>query len=90
LPIPQRRWYEFTWWYTDPIAGTQITSWTIVGITAKNQTLYAHWDMETYSVSYYDTDEEHPITVTWATTGYRIDSTITIPVLEKEWYTFIW
>jgi hypothetical protein len=40
--------------------------------------------MKTYSVSYFDKDEEHPMVVTGATTEYSIDSTITIPIPTKE------
>lgn len=42
LPIPTRTDYEFDGWYTDPAAGTKVTSSTVVN---GNLDLYAHWSM---------------------------------------------
>lgn len=42
LPTPAREGYTFAGWFTDVIAGTQVTASTIVELTA-DQTLYAHW-----------------------------------------------
>ena len=50
LPTPTRTGYTFAGWYTAASGGSQITSNSIVSITA-NQTLYAHWT-NTYTVSY--------------------------------------
>ena len=90
LPIPERKWYEFTWWYTDPTAGIQITSWTTVDTWAKNQTLYAHWEINNYTVSYFDQDGTTELIIPLATTWYTINESITIPNPSKDEYTFIW
>lgn len=51
LPTPTRTGYTFSGWYTSASGGTQITASTTVSITS-NQTLYAHWTIITYTVSY--------------------------------------
>ena len=51
LPTPTRTGYTFQGWFTAASDGTQITSSTKVTITA-NQTLYAHWTANTYSVTF--------------------------------------
>ena len=43
--------YTFDGWFTAPTAGTQVTSDTIVKIT-DNQTLYAHWTANTYTITF--------------------------------------
>lgn len=50
LPTPVRSEYVFLGWYTDPTSGTKVESSTTVKITS-NQTLYAHWELEKYSVT---------------------------------------
>lgn len=49
LPTPSRSGYNFRGWYTKKSGGTKITSNKIV-TTAKNQTLYAHWEVKKLSV----------------------------------------
>lgn len=51
LPTPTRTGYTFNGWFTASSGGTQITASTTVSITA-DQTLYAHWTIITYTVSY--------------------------------------
>ena len=51
LPTPQRTGYSFDGWYTDVSGGTQITNATKVQLS-DNQTIYAHWTANIYSVSY--------------------------------------
>lgn len=51
LPTPTRTGYTFDGWYTAASGGTKITSTTTVSITA-NQTLYAHWKANTYTVTF--------------------------------------
>jgi uncharacterized repeat protein (TIGR02543 family) len=51
LPTPTRTGYTFAGWYTAASGGTSITSSTTVSITA-NQTLYAHWTANTYTVTF--------------------------------------
>lgn len=50
LASPTRTGYTFDGWYTAASGGTKITSSTKVSITA-NQTLYAHWTANTYTVT---------------------------------------
>ncbi len=51
LPTPQKTGYTFTGWYTSIVGGTEIKPTTPVNIT-NNQTLYAHWSVNTYTVSF--------------------------------------
>lgn len=51
LPTPTRTGYTFDGWYTTKTGGTKITSSSTVSITAA-QTLFAHWTIITYTVSY--------------------------------------
>lgn len=51
LPTPTRTGYTFVGWFTSANDGTLITSSSTVSITA-NQTLYAHWNANTYTVSF--------------------------------------
>lgn len=49
LPTPTRTGYTFAGWYTSSTGGTQITSSSTVSLSA-NQTLYAHWTANRYTV----------------------------------------
>ncbi len=51
LPTPTRTGYTFAGWYTKSSGGDKIESSTKVKITAE-QTLYAHWTANTYTVSF--------------------------------------
>ena len=51
LPTPVRTNYDFLGWYTDPTNGTKVESTTTVKIT-NNQTLYAHWQLSTITITY--------------------------------------
>ncbi len=51
LPTPTRTGYTFKGWYTTASGGTQVTSSTKVAITA-NQTLYAQWTTNSYTVTF--------------------------------------
>ena len=50
-PIPDMGGYTFNGWYTSPNGGTKVDVTTTV---TGNVTYYAHWDVESYSVIYYD------------------------------------
>jgi len=52
LPTPIRTGYTFEGWYTSKTYDTQITSSTIVTIT-DDQTLYAQWTANEYTVTYH-------------------------------------
>lgn len=49
LPTPTRSGYTFAGWYTSSSGGTRITASSSVNITS-NQTLYAHWNVNQYTV----------------------------------------
>lgn len=48
MPIPTQNGYEFSGWYTEPEAGTRVTSTTKVPVT--NVTYYAHWSPIEYEI----------------------------------------
>lgn len=51
LPSPTRDGYDFTGWYTLASGGEKIittTKYTIIG----NKTLYAHWELKKYTITY--------------------------------------
>ena len=70
LPSPTRIGYTFNGWYTAESGGTQVTSSSTVSITA-NQTLYAHWTKNSYSISYVmnggTNNSNNPTTATYDT-----------------------
>ena len=49
LPVPVREGYIFLGWYTDASAGTKVSDKTVAGT---NVTVYAHWQILTYTVKY--------------------------------------
>lgn len=51
LPTPTRTGYTFNGWYTEDGGGTRITENTIVEIE-RDQTLYANWKSNSYTVSF--------------------------------------
>ena len=51
LPTTSLTGWTFNGWYTGASDGTQVTSSTNVTVTA-NQTLYAHWTANTYTVTF--------------------------------------
>jgi len=51
LLVPVRKGYTFTGWYTSVEGGTKIESTTTITIL-NDQTLYAHWTVNSYTVTY--------------------------------------
>ncbi len=51
LPTASRTGYTFDGWFTASTGGTEITSDSTVAITA-DTTLYAHWTIDTYAITY--------------------------------------
>ena len=51
LPTPTRVGHSFVGWFTAASGGTQVTSSTTVSITSE-QTLYAHWTVNSYTVTF--------------------------------------
>ena len=60
LESPERDGYTFIGWYTAATGGTQITKDTKVEVTA-DQTVYAHWVLNSVSVSY----QTHVANIGW-------------------------
>ena len=52
LPSAKRTGYSFNGWFTAPSGGSQITSSSKVSVTSANQTLYAQWTANSYTVSF--------------------------------------
>ncbi len=53
LPTPTRTGYTFKGWFTAASGGTQVTASTTLS-SAANQTLYAQWTGNTYTINYYN------------------------------------
>ncbi len=51
LPTPTRIGHNFSGWYTEAVAGTKVTSDTVVE-KDENHTLYAHWNIGYYPVHF--------------------------------------
>lgn len=51
MPVPTRKGYQFTGWYTNASGGTEVFDSTIY-TTNGNSTVYAHWDINSYHVLY--------------------------------------
>ena len=52
LPVPTKAGYTFDGWYTSESGGEKITSNSIVKVTKGYQLLYAHWNAESYKVTF--------------------------------------
>jgi len=84
LPVPERTGYTFLGWYTDIAGGTKVAETTVFSY-ADNQTLYAHWKANVYTVSFDlngGTGSADSISVT-----YDADYG-TLPELKRTGYTF--
>lgn len=84
LPTPTRTGYTFSGWYTSRTGGSKITSSTSVSITA-NQTLYAQWTVNSYTVSF----DANGGTVSQPSKSVTYLSTYgTLPTANRTGYTF--
>ena len=52
LPNASRTGYTFTGWFTEENGGIEITNKTTANITASNHTLYAHWTINNYTITF--------------------------------------
>lgn len=52
LPSPALTGWRFNGWYTERTGGKLISKTTIYNIVAGDQTLYAHWTANTYTISF--------------------------------------
>lgn len=84
LPQPSIPGWAFNGWYTAASGGSGIsatTTYTAVG----NQTLYAHWTLNTYSISY----NANGGSLSGQKTSYNVNTdSFTLPTPSKSGYTF--
>ena len=52
LPNAIRTGYTFIGWFTEENGGTEVTNETTANITADNHTLYAHWTINSYTITF--------------------------------------
>ena len=86
LPTPTRTGYKFDGWYTSASGGSNITSSTNVSLTA-NQTLYAHWTANQYTITYNANGGSGAPSAQTKTHGTALTLSSTKP--SKTGYTFV-
>ena len=83
LPTVSRAGYTFAGWWTAASGGTQISTSTIM--PASGPTYYAHWTLNTYSISY----TMNGGSISGQATSYNVTSNaITLPTPTKSGWTF--
>ena len=94
LPTASRTGYTFDGWYTDATNGTQITDVSIMQ-TASEQSLYAHWTANKYTVTAHANGGAIASTTGWEGTGESATKQVTydsaygtLPEVTKTGYTF--
>ena len=84
LPTPTRAGYAFDGWYTAETNGDLIKSTTIVE-DAENHTLYAHWSLKTYKITFLKNQGQAVDAL-----SYTVESgNIVLPTTTRSGYTFI-
>ena len=86
MPTPTRSNHRFLGWFTSATGGTQITSTSIV---TGNITLYAHWEVIGYTVTYnynYNGGTSASKTSALVATGSKVDLS---PTASKSGYSFV-
>ena len=87
LPTASRTGYTFAGWYTAPVGGTKIA--TTTAVPAADTTYYAHWTINTYTVTYnYATNGGTSATKTTDTKAYGTAIDLT-PTATKSGWTFV-
>ncbi len=85
LPTATREGYTFTGWYTDAIGGSQVSESTVLN-NAQSVTVYAHWSINSYTVTFYANGGK-PET---QTRSVNYNSSIgTLPSVSKDGHTFL-
>ena len=87
LPVPGRTGYSFDGWYTAATGGTKVTAESSKD-TASDQTLYAHWTVNTYTVSYNGNGSTGGSTAESSHT-YDTAKALTTNGFTKTGYTFV-
>ncbi len=84
LPQPSMPGWTFDGWHTAASGGSKISA-TTTYTAAGNQTLYAHWTLNTYSISY----NANGGSLSGQKTSYNIETaTFTLPAPTRTGYTF--
>ena len=84
LPQPSIPGWTFNGWYTAANGGSGISA-TTTYTTTGNQTLYAHWTINTYSISY----NTNGGSLSGQKTNYNVNTdSFTLPTPTKNGYTF--
>lgn len=86
MPIPTKANYTFDGWYTAASAGTKITADTVVTALV-NQTLYAHWTPNKFTVTYDVNGENATVSTTSKTLSFG-DALGELPVPVRDYYRF--
>jgi len=84
LPSAIRTNYEFLGWYTDPTNGTKVNATDIVKITS-NQTLYAHWRLVVFTITFNPNGGSVSPTSTTVNEGAKITN---LPTPTRSGYNF--
>ena len=85
LAVMEKTGYTFSGWYTEAEGGTEVTAQTLLN-TAEPHTLYAQFEMVTYTIRYTDSlagEHENPVEYNVVSGG------LTIVDAVKEGYTFL-
>jgi len=85
LPVPSKTGYIFDAWFTDPNNGEKINGDTVVKITS-DQSLYAHWTAEVYTLTWDFSDGTAQGDYTKGNVPYG--TSIISPVPTKTGYSF--
>lgn len=90
LTTPSKTGYTFDGWYTAASGGTKISASTKVTITS-NQTLYAHWTANTYTVGFNSNGgtDVTSIKVTYNSTYGTLPTTTRTGYVFQGWFTAI-
>ena len=84
LPQPSMPGWTFNGWYTAASGGSRISA-TTTYTAAGNQTLYAHWTLNTYSISY----NANGGSLSGQKTSYNVNTdSFALPTPTKNGYTF--
>lgn len=84
LPTAERTGYTFKGWYTEKEDGTQVTN-TSIYTDIDDQTLYAHWEAKSYTVTF----NANGGTVSTTTKTYKFDNPYSnMPTPTRSGYTF--
>ena len=88
LPTPIRKNYNFDGWFTEKENGELIEETSIVNIKS-DHTLYAHWSLEEYTITYNIDDR---FTIPYNPTTYNREDSFTInnPILNRLGYRIGW